>query len=375
MAAKHDHSGPYRAPGSAVLIARQYPAISITAGSSEAKYSLRMAQDWLLIETLGAEPTVVAVGRQPKKMVPLPVILHRNRYLPAIVEAINRTVAEKRPVTEPISGADRVIITHPLVLPTGETHGLHLWFGSTSETPPDRPIAGTWAWNIATGGTTLDEGCLHVNGITQGQPGEVQNIAESFQYIEPNPDEADALAKLVTSQPGEYHCATWDGKGDDGLARRVHFCARICTDPGSSQNIVRGLNINVGSPGPAKPEQRPIILAQQLLAAVAEPGTHRALVDLRNFTLLKWVDEPMPNLAWQHDPSGESRIHPDDLQKAKDMARGLRYGRTEDTLRLRSVDGGWILVRATANLALLDERTTAALVTLRADGSREAEGT
>ncbi|MBE5465011.1 MULTISPECIES: GAF domain-containing protein [Mycobacteroides] len=325
-----------------------------------------MAQDWLLIETLGAEPTVVAVGRQPKKMVPLPVILHRNRYLPAIAEVITRTVTEKLPITEPISGADRVIITQPLVLPSGEAHGLQLWFGSTSETPPERPIAGTWAWNIVTGGTTLDEGCLHVNGITNGKPGEVQNIAESFQYIEPNPDEADALAKLVTSAPGEYHCATWDGKGDDDLPRRVHFCARICTDPVSSQNIVRGLNINVGTPGPAKPEQRPIILAQQLLAAVAEPGTHRALVDLRSFTLLKWVDDPMPNLAWQYDPSDEPRIHPEDLEKAKTMARGLRYGRTEDVIRLRSSEGDWLRVQATANLALLDQHTTAALVTLRA---------
>lgn len=339
-----------------------------------AEYSPSMAQDWLLIETLGTEPTVVAVGRQPKKMVPLPVFLPRNRYLSTITDVLRSTVEEKTPVRFTIAGTDRIVITHPLILPTGDVHGAQLWFGDSSSPPPQRPIAGAWAWNIVTNAVTLDEGCLYVNGITKRSPGEVQSIAESFQNIEPNPDEADALAKLVTARPGEWHSATWDGKGDDGEARRVHFSARICADPVTSESIVRGVNINVGGVGPARPEQRPVILEQRILAAVAEPGTYRALVNLRTLRLLKWIGEPMPELSWEFDPTGEPQLHPDDLDTAKEMARGLRTSssgavlKTEADLRLRSRDGGWISVHITAHLTLLDENTTAALVILRRVG-------
>ena len=37
-----------------------------------------MAHDWLLVETLGDEPVVVALGSRPKQMVPLRTFLRRN---------------------------------------------------------------------------------------------------------------------------------------------------------------------------------------------------------------------------------------------------------------------------------------------------------
>lgn len=327
-----------------------------------------MAQEWLLIETLANEPTVVAVGSQPKKMVPLPVMLHRNRHLSTIADVISESAQQHQTIRHAIAGTDRVIIAEPLILPTGDVHGAHLWMGTATEAPPSRPIVGVWAWNATTGATILDEGCLQVNGITKGQAGQHQNMAESFQFISANPDEADALAKIVTAQIGESHCATWTGKGDDGVLRRVHFAARILAhtnSEGRTEKLIRGLNINTAPTRTLSPEQQPIILAQQLLAAVAEPGTYRALVNLRTLTLLKWVDDPMPELHWEYDPANHPKLHPDDLPIAQEMSRGLKHGKTQAVLRLRGRDGNWIPVHATAHLALLNQHTTAALVTLR----------
>lgn len=325
-----------------------------------------MAQEWLLIETLGPEPTVVAVGRQAKKMVPVPAILGRNRHFPMINEAIQGSISAKTPALFPVPGSDRVIHTVPLVLTTGEAHGTHLWLGNAGSTPPKRPAAGAWAWNLATGGVNLNAEALIVNGITDRDPGEGGNIAESFRFIESNPDEADALAKLVNAQAGASHCNTWVGKGDDQQLRRVHFSARICMDPLTDDKLVRGLNINTGPDTPVSPEQQPIILAQQLLAATAEPGTYRALINLRNLDLLKWVDEPMPGISWGFDPENRRKLHPDDLPLALAMSRGLKTSpKTEGVLRVRGTDGGWVGIHVTANLALLDQHTTAALVTLR----------
>lgn len=331
-----------------------------------------MAQDWLLIETLGPEPTVVAVGRQAKKMVPLPAILGRNRHFPLINEAIQGSISAKTAADFPVPGSDRIIHTHPLVMTTGHVHGTHLWLGNQDATPPERPIAGAWSWNLGADTVNLNAGALIVNGITDREPGEAGNIAESFRYIEPNPDEADALAKVVNAHIGATHCATWVGKGEDQQLRRVHFSARIFEEPGTHHRLVRGLNINTGPDTPLTPEQQPRILAQQLLDAIAEPGTYRAIVNLRTLNLLKWAGEPMPDIDWEYDPENKPKLHPDDIPIAKEMARGLREApklggilKTEGTLRVRGRSGQWIRLHTTANLTLLDENTTAALVTIR----------
>lgn len=281
-----------------------------------------MAQDWLLIETLGADPTVVAVGRQAKKMVALPAILGRNRHFAMINDAIQGSISAKTDGRFPVPGSDRIVHTHPLVMTTGEVHGTQLWIGSEGAEPPERPIAGAWAWNLGTLTVNLNAEALIVNGITDREPGEGGNIAESFQFIEPNPDEADALAKLVQGQPGASHCSTWVGKGHDQQLRRVHFSARIFEEPGTGHRLVRGLNINTGPDTPVTPEQRPIILEQKLLAATAEPGTYRALINLRNLALLKWVGDPMPDIDWEFDPENKPKLHPDDLHIARAMRRG-----------------------------------------------------
>ncbi|SHV17728.1 Uncharacterised protein [Mycobacteroides abscessus subsp. abscessus] len=325
-----------------------------------------MAQDWLLIETLGSEPTVVAVGKQAKKMIPVPAILSKNRHLPVVADAIKGSISARTPALFPVPGTDRVIHTHPLILTTGEVHGTHLWLGNKDMEPPARPPAGAWAWNLSTGGVNLNAEALTVNGITDREPGEGGNIAESFRFIEPNPDEADALAKLVNAEDGASHCATWVGKGEDQQLRRVHFSARILVDPSTSHRLVRGLNINTGPDTPVTPEQRPRILEQRLLAATAEPGTYRAIINLRDLTLLKWVDEPMPEIAWGYDPENNRKLHPDDIPIARDMKSGLRdTPKTEGVLRIRGTNGQWVRVHVTANLTLLNEYTNAALVTIK----------
>lgn len=198
------------------------------------------------------------------------------------------------------------------------------------------------------------------------------DTVHSPRFVTDNGVEADALAKVVNAHIGATHCATWVGKGEDQQLRRVHFSARIFEEPITRHRLVRGLNINTGPDTPLTPEQQPFILAQQILAAVAEPGTYRAMVNLRTLNLLKWVDEPMPDIDWEYDPENKPKLHPDDIPIAQEMSRGLRNTpkpggvlKTEGVLRIRGSMGQWVRVHVTANLTLLNEQTTAALVTVR----------
>jgi hypothetical protein len=53
-------------------------------------------------------------------------------------------------------------------------------------------------------------------------------------------------------------------------------------------------------------------------------------------------------------------------------ARLAREATVEGALRVRSVTGGWMQVTVTANLMLLDQHTTAALVSVSDPGTANA---
>jgi hypothetical protein len=84
--------------------------------------------------------------------------------------------------------------------------------------------------------------------------------------------------------------------------------------------------------------------------------------------LLRWIDDPMPRLAWRLDPHETERlewIHPADRAVAQRLSDDLRAGHATATLRLAGTDGEWLSVEIAANIVLLDQHTTAALFTMR----------
>lgn len=129
-------------------------------------------------------------------MVPLPVILHRNRYLPAIAEVISRTVTAQLPIIESIAGGDRVIA--PLVLPTGKAHGVQLRFGNTSETPPARPVARGRAWNVASlARVRRQPGQCRPAGLLPPAEDVAAQLREAHKRIEFVEQEAEVMRRAV----------------------------------------------------------------------------------------------------------------------------------------------------------------------------------
>ena len=101
-----------------------------------------MTSDWLLVETLGSEPAVVAQGRQLKNLVPLTQFLRRSPHLAAIQTAIAESVRSGQSLTSITPRRDRVIRTEPVVMSDGRVHGIHVWAGPADTEPSDRPIPG-----------------------------------------------------------------------------------------------------------------------------------------------------------------------------------------------------------------------------------------
>jgi hypothetical protein len=110
-----------------------------------------------------------------------------------------------------------------------------------------------------------------------------------------------------------------------------------------------------------------VTIEQRVVAAEYRPGWHRAIVDHANLSLVRWLDPPMPGIAWEIDAPHRPAIHRADLRRAREMSALLATSsHVEGVLRLRTTEGGWQAVQVTASLMLLDQHTTAALVTLSA---------
>lgn len=323
-----------------------------------------MSADWLLLETLGPEPAVVARGRQLKNLLPLRALLRRSPHLDKVAEAV---AAAMRSATGGLTLAatpDRVIRTEPVLMSDGRVHGVQVWLGAVDEQPPERPTVGAVIWDLTTGVATRTAAALAISGMDPAtEMLEGRSFADDLPRTGLNPTEITVLSKTVNCTPGDVLCLNWDVDDYLGNPISVAFVARANSEilpDGSEHLISRAMNwrgVRDGAP------QVPDNLAQRILSGLAQPGVHRALVDLRNWAALKWLDEPCPFYDWR--PTAEPMVHPDDEALipalTADFERGEMTGRV---LRLRRGDG-WAHVHVTVNRVDLDDTTVVGLISLR----------
>lgn len=323
-----------------------------------------MAHDWLLVETLGGEPAVVAQGRQVKNLVPVAQFLRRSPQLAAIRTAISESVRTGQGLASITPRNDRVIRTEPVVMSDGRVHGVHVWSGPADVEPPDRPIPGPLKWDLTLGVATDTKESLANSGkdpaveATHGRA-----FAEELPTRDFNPNENKVLALAIRAEPGQSICSSWDVTDHHGEVIRVGFVARTAweSDRGGEHLVSRGMNWRGQLDGTV---QRPDFLAQQILHGLAQPGVHRAMVDLSDWRLLKWLDDPCPFYDWR-GTADVPRVHPGDEALVTRMTTDFAAGPTTGVLRLRQAGGGWSPVHVTVNRVELEEGTYAGLVAMR----------
>jgi hypothetical protein len=325
-----------------------------------------MAHDWLLVETLGGEPAVVAQGRQLKNLVPITTFLRRSPHLAAVRTAIAETVQSGQSLTSITTKRDRVIRTEPVVMSDGYVHGVHVWTGPADAEPAERPIPGPLKWDLTLGVATDTRESLINSGknpdaeVTFGRA-----FAEDLPSRELNPNETKVLAMAVKAKPDQTLCSTWDVTDWQGNPIRIGFVARTTLEPGPDGRdhlVARAMNWRTELKGPPVSTDD---LAQRILHGLAQAGVHRALVDVNNWSLLKWLDEPCSFYDWRGAKSGTPRVHPDDEHLLTDMTKEFADGPTSRVLRMPGHDADWVPVHVTVNRVELEPDTFAGLVSLR----------
>jgi len=312
---------------------------------------------------------VVAQGRQIKNFVPIPVFLRRNPNLAAIQTAIAETVSSGTGLASITPKTKRVIRTEPVQMTDGRIHAVQVWVGPTEAEPPERPIPGPLKWDFTTGeatGTTeylLNAGMDPDTEATTGRA-----FVEDLPSRNLNRDEAKVLALAVDAAPGRTFSATWEFTDKQGQFRRVGFAARTVMetmDDGTEHLIGRAMNLLEDiRDAPAEPDS----LAQRILEGLAQPGVYRLVVDLKNWTLLKWLDEPCPYFNWR----GRVQMHPEDEAVfAARMTDELESGTTSGVVRLPGDDGAWVPLHVTISRVELEKDIYGGLVTLRLPTEQE----
>jgi hypothetical protein len=325
-----------------------------------------MAGDWLLVETLGREPAVVALGRQLRNLVPITVFLRRNPRLAAIQSAIAESLQTSQSLVSITPKNDRVIRTEPVLMSDGRIHGVHIWSGPAGVEPPERPIPGALKWNMTLGvATDTPESLANTGRNLEIEDPQGRALAQSWPSGDLKPNEGRALAAAVRSEPGHTLCDTWDSTDWQGNHIRVGFVARNGLEPGPDGRdhvIARGMNWRAEPADRAKSADR---LAQQILHGLAQPGVHRALFDPYNWTVLKWLDEPCPFYDWRRIAADAPRMHPRDEATMAAMTAEFAHGATSGVLRMPGHDGGWVAVHVTVSRVEVDHETYAGLVAVR----------
>jgi Family of unknown function (DUF5628)/Domain of unknown function (DUF5593) len=331
-----------------------------------------MNHDWLLVETLGSEPTVVAQGRRTQDMVPISTFLRRNPHLMAIQTAIGETVRAGQGLSSITPKNDRVIRTEVVQMSDGHIHGVHMWIGPPDMEPPERPVPGPLKWDLTRGvATDTPESLFNSGRNPDNEATHGRAFAEDLPARNLNPSEAKVLSMMVKPEPAMSFCSVWDVTDYNGEPVTVGWAARTRMEneeDGTERLICRAMNwrsVRDDSTGVHND------LAVRILNGLAQAGVHRALVELDNWNLLKWLDEPAPFYDWRARESGEPVVHPDDAPQMARMTIEFGSGVTSGVLRLRAIDGGWTPVHMGINRVELDEGTYAGLLALRLPTAEE----
>jgi hypothetical protein len=321
-----------------------------------------MSHDWLLVETLGSEPVVVAQGRRTEKMVPISAFLRRSPHLMAVQTAIAETVRAGKGLSSITPKNDRVIRTEVVQMSDGRIHGVHVWIGPPNLEPPERPLPGPLKWDLATGIATATVQSLANSGRDpQVEDTHGRALAEDLPMRDLNPSETEVLSMAIRPEPGRSFCRTWEVTDHQGTSIAVGFSARAlleAEDDGPETLVCRAMNWRAEHEGRGEP--RPDDLAQRILDGLAQTGLHRALVDLDTWKLLKWLDPPAPFYDWR-----ANEVHPHDGDHLSRLVTEFADRATSAVLRLRTADGGWAPVHVTINRVELEPDTFAGLASVR----------
>lgn len=323
--------------------------------------------EWLLIECIGKDPNVMAIGRKPVRLQPLEKVL-RTQTLKATRRLTNQVRRSGHRWEETSAGRGEHVIAEPIRNVAGKIHGLRIWVGHNGVEVPPPPRSAAWDWNLDKLTAHFTDETFEIHQFPPEMRRSEITRMSALRTLSYASDECGALALALHSDETLLYQDTCQILRVDGVARDMHFCARGAS-AADGRRFLHGLAIDI-SPGHDTPAAPPPMTFSQAVveAELNVPGVYHALVDIRTLVAHRWLGPEMPGIAWEltGDPDRDPALHPSDIPAARALARATNDGPSSAVLRLRNTDGGWTTVRVEAKRMLLtrDSDDAALLVSM-----------
>lgn len=322
-----------------------------------------MSADWLLIETLGDEPTVIAVGSRLRKATPLRRFLNSSARVHAICAAVDESASTGQPTR--IEWGKHVVQAIPVLMTDERVHGVQVWAGSGVKPAPPRPRIGAVVWNLTTRVAADTRSALLNAGLDPAvEPTHGRFFAADLPVGELHPNEIHVLTLALRSSPGDTISDTWNLTTRMGNPITVSFFSRVVVEESASGEgniLCRAMNWRESREVAYQYDQH---LADRILRGMTDPSVYRVLVDLDTWGLLKWIDAPCPLFDWRGINPHLPLLHPDDRPIREAMAREFDSGPASGILRMRS-GSGWTLIHVTIYRIELEHGVMVGLLSLR----------
>ncbi|WP_225730509.1 MULTISPECIES: GAF domain-containing protein [unclassified Nocardia] len=315
-----------------------------------------LAGQWLLIETIGDEPTVIGVGDRVRELRRISNMF-RGAARTAIDGLIKEATKARSPVTQAVAAqVDEQLggpfgIAVPTLGPSGEVQAVQVWFGQADAQPePPEPL-GVWEWELGLEDRPprlqLTETALDILGVDKKfRDRSVYGPADYFTRIEKISDLLDLDQKVKTAAPGnEAHGSVLIRPDGGGALRRMYYAQRCVSTPSGPRlrGVCRDIS-RVDDPGQIRVDLLEHTLVDILLK---ESGMYAVIGDVTFPAapyIMKWLT-PHPAGVGHGVSTGQTPgIHPEDLPKVAGWIYEIRQtgGPVSGRARTRAAGGGWI---------------------------------
>ncbi|MGB3674145.1 MAG: GAF domain-containing protein [Candidatus Nanopelagicales bacterium] len=307
---------------------------------------------WLLVETLGEEPTVIAEGDKMREFRRISS-MYRRAAKPAIDSLISECRATKSTVSRILNkeagqqlGAKAVAV--PTVGTDGSVFAVQVWFGATAESPDTPEPVGIWDWELGLEDLPprllISPEFLDMYGIdAKYRDRTVYGPSDYFTRVVRVSDILDLHNKIDAATVGYSGDGTYIIRRDSGTLRKLHYAQRCVSTPAGPRlrGICRDIT-DIDDPARLRAELVDNTLVDTLLNL---QGMFGLIGDVTYPTapyILKWLTAHPKGIGHGVGTGQTPGIHPEDLYKVISYVNDIRNGPVTGSARIRKAGGGWM---------------------------------
>ncbi|QIS22765.1 GAF domain-containing protein [Nocardia terpenica] len=296
--------------------------------------------EWLLVEIMGPEPTVVADGGQRRDWTsPWRARAGLGPVARRLITDAVRAASERSDAELVLADSGMGVVAVPVRCAFGTVHGVQIWAGRLDAMPPPRRRVACWDWNadtqLAHHGPGLEE------LIFARAPEDVRVIRtppEAFGRMVRFDDRLAYFGLVQDLKPGSCFQGEVDMLGDDGTVRHFQMITRVHPD---GEPFIRALMHEMVVPSAPSTELT-------MLRAASRALPNGVGLTMATGLVYEWVREPPPPLdRWATELP---EIHPDDVEAYRAAHLSVVGGAERDgtvlRFRVRFPGTEWIAVGA-----------------------------